>query len=129
MIEVWKPVPSLPGVMASSLGRIWLPASTITYRTGTKRHYDPQPTFGVVKRSRRNASHVFMGVFSRRFGNIKIHQAVCEAFHGPRPPGCEVLHLDEDGTNNRPRNLKWGTRAENMNAPGYLARRRSGVPK
>src|SRR5277367_2925139 len=27
---------------------------------------------------------------------ITLHRAVCEAFIGPRPPGCEILHADDD---------------------------------
>jgi hypothetical protein len=42
-----------------------------------------------------------------------IHTLVCEAFIGPRPPGCEVLHRDDDPTNNHVTNLRWGTRSEN----------------
>ena len=43
-----------------------------------------------------------------------VHELVCEAVHGPRPEGMEVLHLDDDPTNNNPTNLRWGTRSENM---------------
>ena len=43
-----------------------------------------------------------------------IHRLVCEEHHGPAPEGMEVLHLDDDKTNNDPANLRWGTRSENM---------------
>lgn len=42
-----------------------------------------------------------------------IHALVCEAFHGPRPTGLEVRHLDGDRHNNAASNLAWGTRSEN----------------
>ena len=42
------------------------------------------------------------------------HRLVCEQVHGPAPDGMEVLHLDDDKTNNSPSNLRWGTRSENM---------------
>lgn len=42
-----------------------------------------------------------------------VHSLICEAFHGPRPPGMECRHLDDDGENNRPDNLAWGMSAEN----------------
>lgn len=59
-------------------------------------------------------------------GNIKMHQAVCEAFHGPKPfPKAVVIHLDENAHNNRPENLKWGTQKENCASPGYRAYCRS----
>lgn len=52
----------------------------------------------------------------------KVHQLVCEAFHGPKPfPEAVVIHLDEDALNNRPENLKWGTQKENLNMPKFKA--------
>lgn len=43
-----------------------------------------------------------------------VHVLVALAFHGPRPEGMEVRHLDGTRTNNRPENLAWGTHSENM---------------
>lgn len=45
--------------------------------------------------------------------NAKVHQLVCEAFHGPRPPGQVVRHLNDVHDDNRAENLSWGTHAEN----------------
>lgn len=42
-----------------------------------------------------------------------VHQLVCEAWHGPRPDGLEVRHLDGEKLNLAPSNLKWGTQSEN----------------
>ena len=36
------------------------------------------------------------------------------AFHGPRPAGLNVRHLDGSRTNDAPINLCWGTQAENI---------------
>lgn len=122
MAEIWKPVPSLPGVMASSEGRLLLPPSYAPVPGGGYRIYTPNPTFGRVARSSKTAAHSYRGVFSKKFGNIKVHRAVCEAFHGAPPfAGAVVIHRDEDGHNNRPDNLKWGTQKENLNAPGFRA--------
>lgn len=49
-------------------------------------------------------------------GKIKwrpVHQLVCEAFHGPRPKGMEVRHLNGRHTDNVSTNLMWGTTQEN----------------
>lgn len=42
-----------------------------------------------------------------------VHDLVALAFHGPKPPGLEVRHLNDDKTNNTPSNLQYGTRQEN----------------
>lgn len=120
--EIWKPVPSLPGVLASSLGRILLPPRYRPMPSGGYRIYAPKPVVGSVSRSSKAARHTYRSVYNADLGHIKVHRAVCEAFHGAPPfDGAIVLHLDEDGHNNRPENLKWGTNKENLNMPKYLA--------
>ena len=48
-------------------------------------------------------------------GNIRVHQVVCTAFHGPEPePHMVVDHIDTNRCNNRPVNLRWLTRLENV---------------
>lgn len=118
MIEKWREVPSLPGVRASSLGRILLPHSFAKMPNGGHRGYATRPTEGSVTSASKNAAHLYRCVYSRKFGNIKIHRAVCEAFHGPPPfEGAVVIHINEDALDNRPENLKWGTQKENLNMP------------
>ncbi|WP_082456896.1 HNH endonuclease signature motif containing protein [Sphingomonas sp. Leaf23] len=122
MPAVWKPVPSLPGVMVSDVGQILLPPRSAPLPNGGYRTYIPEPTFGCVRRAKKGAAHEYLGISNRIFGNIKVHRAVCEAFHGlPPSESSVVLHLDENALNNRPDNLRWGTQRENMNAPGHKA--------
>jgi HNH endonuclease len=45
---------------------------------------------------------------------VRRHTLIAETFVGPRPPGQEVRHLDGVPCNDRARNLKWGTRKQNM---------------
>lgn len=121
MAEIWKPVPSYPGVMASDEGRILLPPKHSVMPNGGIRLYLPKPTAGVVTRSAKEAKHTYRNYWTREFGNIKVHQAICEAFHGPKPfPNAVVVHVDENALNNDPENLRWGTQKENLNAPGFL---------
>ena len=50
----------------------------------------------------------------RKRVKLRVHQAVCTAFNGPRPSPAHVTrHFDGVKTNNVPTNLKWGTVAEN----------------
>jgi hypothetical protein len=43
----------------------------------------------------------------------KVHQLVCELFHGAKPAGKVVCHFDDDTLNNAAANLYWGTLSEN----------------
>lgn len=122
MAVLWKPVPSLPGVMASEEGQLLLPPRYAPLPNGGYRLYTPEPTWGVVTRASTVANHSYRGIFNSFYGNIKIHRAVCEAFHGPSPfEGAVVIHKDEDAHNNRAENLKWGTQKENLNMPKFKA--------
>jgi HNH endonuclease len=119
--EIWKSVPSKPEILVSSFGRIQLPSRMAQMPHGGWREYNPKPTFGFRTKASKNARHVYMGMYNKFFGNMKIHRLVCEAFHGPAPIGKPVvLHLDENAENNRPENLRWGTQKENLNAAGFI---------
>lgn len=119
--EVWKDVPSRPGIKASSWGRICLPPRQAKMPNGGVRVYTPKPTYGTKTKARKEAVHICMGYQSKFYGNMKIHRLVCEAFHGPAPEGKPVvIHIDEDATNNRPENLRWGTQKENLNMPKFI---------
>lgn len=121
MIEHWKPVPSKPGITASSLGRIKLPDSVSKMPFGGMREYKPQPTYGTKTRASKTARHEYMGLYNKKFGNMKIHRLVCEAFYGLAPfKRAVVIHIDEDATNNKPENLRWGTQKENLNMPKFI---------
>jgi hypothetical protein len=119
--EIWKSVPSKPGVMASSLGRVKMPEVTAEMPNGGVRVYKTKPVYGTIRRASKNAKHQYRGLINKRFGNLKVHRLVCEAFHGPAPfDKAVVIHLDEDGLNNKPENLKWGTQKENLNMPKFI---------
>lgn len=49
-----------------------------------------------------------------RFVSKGVHVLVCTAFHGPRPDGLEVSHLDGNQLNNRADNLAWETKSQNQ---------------
>ena len=48
---------------------------------------------------------------ARRY--VRRSSLICSAFHGPRPKGKEVRHLDGTRLNDRPDNLTWATHKEN----------------
>jgi hypothetical protein len=119
--EIWKPVPSEPGVLASNKGRILLPPRYAPVSHGGFRAYFPKPRYGQVSREKPGATHTYRIISVRRDREggrqspRKVHQLVCEAFHGAKPfPDAVVIHINEDAHDNRPENLKWGTQKENL---------------
>lgn len=129
--EIWKRVPSEPGVLASSKGRVLLPPANKPMPRGGYCVKPTSPSYG--RRQRIPATNYEYWVVSlpdyseatRRQRPKKVSQLVCEAFHGPKPfPGAVVMHLDDNSLNNTPGNLKWGTQKENLSAPSFRAKRR-----
>jgi hypothetical protein len=113
-IESWAPVPSQPGLLASSLGRVMVDPYEAPLPNGGNRVYGGTPTAGQWDGDR--------FVYPRRgHKTLKVHRLVCEAFNGPPQPGQICMHLNENSADNRPENLAWGTQQENMNAPGFIA--------
>jgi HNH endonuclease len=121
--EVWRDVPSVPGILVSNEGRVMYSPHREKMPTGGFRSYGGKPTFGVWNKINCRFTFVVRGATHR------VHRLIAEAFHGAPPfEGALVMHIDENSANNRADNLKWGTVKENMNADGYLeyCRNRSG---
>lgn len=113
--EVWRIVPGINHLIASSHGRIMLIPERKPMPRGGLRNYGGKPTYGQWDGCR------FIDYDTRARKTRKVHRLVCAAFSGPAPrdqPVC--MHLDENPRNNRPENLQWGTQKENLNAPGFL---------
>ena len=115
MAPEWREIPGYPGYEASEDGRVrsaerecanYAPTS----RTGRRRvpAKELKPHLHAAK-GRLQYTMSFDGSLVTRGA----HVLVCLAFHGPRPPGQQVRHLDGDKTNNRASNLRWGTLREN----------------
>jgi len=123
MEEIWKQVPSVPEISASSWGRVLIAPAQAKMPHGGLRWYYPKPTYGYEEKTATGRPGVGkrkilrVGRLKRTF---KIARLVCEAFHGPPPHEKLVtIHIDEDPTNNTPENLRWGTQKENLNMPKF----------
>ncbi len=90
--EVWKPIPSLEGHLASSWGRI----SRVADQKILKVHM--------------NDGYLYVAVAGKHY---RAHRLVAEAFHGPCPDGMQVCHINCIKHDNRIENLKYGTPSEN----------------
>lgn len=95
--EEWRACPSFPEFDASSFGRV---RNAVTKRV---RNLTFQPDRYALIEFRRGGKVVARSV----------HVLVADAFHGPRPYGQQVRHLDGDRANNSPSNLAYGTARDN----------------
>ena len=59
-----------------------------------------------------------------RLAGVAVHRIVCSAFHGKPPSDQHVVdHIDTNRANNRPENLRWVTKLENVLLNPITARR------
>ena len=100
--EQWKPIPGFDGYEVSSLGRVLSTVRRIPRILSQK-----EQTPGGYPQVALQAPD------GRRVTRL-VHRLVAEAFHGPCPQGQEVLHIDGNRQNPHADNLRWGTRADNM---------------
>lgn len=96
---IFRAIPSYPDYVASSDGDV------ISLKRGRRLKMRTQVNADGYKRC--NVS--MNGVVEK----VSIHILVCEAFHGPCPPGKQCRHLNGSRQDNRQGNLRWGTPAEN----------------
>ena len=114
-MERWRQSTRLPEYLVSSHGNLML----IPYQKDGR-------WFGGRSISGTTAPDQPRKLMQYKGKTYKVHQLVCEAFHGPRPsPKHVVMHLDDNPLNNRADNLKWATQKENLNTPKFLAYCRS----
>ena len=97
MEEIWLPVEENPKYKISNLGNAIGPRGHLL--SATKNN-----TYGHL-----SINWKVNGKVVQRY----VHRLVLAAFVGPCPQGQEVLHKDDDPTNNRLDNLRYGSHAEN----------------
>lgn len=113
--EEWKSIPFEPDLEASSLGRVRVISHEKPMPHGGVRTYGGTPTKGQWAKDRKRY------IYPRKnHKTLKVAPLVCEAFHGKASNGMVCIHIDEDSSNNKPANLKWGTQKENLNCPKFL---------
>lgn len=49
---------------------------------------------------------VTLSINSKRYSK-RVHQLICEVFHGEAPENCVVDHINRNRKDNRPENLRW----------------------
>lgn len=102
--EAWRSIPGFSRYEASTDGRL----RTLNYkRSGCVRVISP--AIGID-----GYPQTMLLCDDGKYKSMKVHKFVCLAFLGPRSEGQEVNHKDGNKTNNRPDNLEYCTRSENM---------------
>lgn len=111
--ELWKPVVGHENVYeVSDQGRVRSLARRVRLLTRTGEETSRSVALRILRPGRVSSGHVSVAIGK---GNTRlVHQLVLEAFVGPCPEGCEVLHLNHSPDDNRLSNLKYGTRSENL---------------
>lgn len=104
MRERWLSVPGHDGYEVSDLGRVrsW---------RGRWRRTEPR----LLRQSERNG-YMRVSLYDldgASCSSQSVHALVALAFHGPRPEGNEVRHLNGDRYDNRLSNVAYGTPSEN----------------
>lgn len=92
------PYPPFAHYFVSDLGRVW------NSRWG---RFIAGP-----HESRRRFLTLYSGI--KKTKRLLLSVLVLETFKGPRPPGKNALHWDDNPQNNALRNLRWGTQGENV---------------
>lgn len=95
--EEWRRCQSWPLTWASSWGRI-----------AVQRTLFDAPR--IVARRRDHSGYLAVTLGG---SVVQLHRLVADAWHGPKPAGLQVRHLDGDKLNNTPGNLAYGTARDN----------------
>lgn len=108
--EIWSDIPGFEGLYrVSNRGRVLSMPRTV----GDARKRKLPGRILSPKTDRGGYLVVLLYRPGSRPSTRTVHSLVAEAFIGPRPPGCHVLHGDDDPANCDLGNLRYGTPAEN----------------
>ena len=111
MAEVWKDIPGYEGkYQASDQGRIRSVDRRVRCAHGAYRLMRGR----VLKPAASKYNPHLLVVLGHGNPGSPVHQLVALTFHGSRPKGQDVRHLDGDPKNNRADNLAYGTRTDNI---------------
>jgi len=104
----YRDIPEYPGYCVGSDGTVWtLKNPRARYRVdGTRR---------LLRPASQPSGHLYVHIGSSDNRKVeRVHRLILSVFVGPCPDGMECCHIDGDPANNAVSNLRWGTRAENI---------------
>lgn len=107
--ETWRPVVGWEGLYeVSDQGRVRSVERIVQFGAQTRRVKST-----VLKPGKTTKGALFVMLSNGKARNRRVHQLVLEAFVGPRPPGMEGCHWDDNKENNAVTNLRWDTHSAN----------------
>lgn len=117
MAEEWRDIPGYGNhYMASSLGRIWSKPRVVTKRKGATGKLAVQYYEGRMLKPQSNGKwghkNIHISVNKVKI-TLSVHRLVLLAFVGPCPEGMEACHNNGKAHDNRIKNLRWDTHANN----------------
>lgn len=120
--EEWRPVVGYEGrYEVSSFGRVRSLDRIVEGRTksGTPNRYKKKSK--ILKQIEKKRPHLKVSYFVVGLSNgpktqkqLFVHRIVAESFLGQKPQGLDTDHIDNNPHNNRPENLRYVTRRENI---------------
>jgi len=115
-LEEWRQIKGYPSYEVSSLGRVRSKDKSVTVLRNGKtyeRLFKGKLLKLTVTRDR--GIYCQVGLYNDEGSwRVKVHGLVARAFLGKPPKGTkEVMHLDDDGLNNKVGNLQWGSTKDN----------------
>lgn len=114
-VEIWKDIPGYEGCyQVSSFGRIKGIRRDVIKKNG-KPYKIKERMLNPSKQGRGKYLYVSIGLNRKIRKNKTLHSLICTTFNGPRLKGKECNHIDGNKYNNRPENLEWITKEENLN--------------
>ncbi len=96
-MEKRKAIPNFPMYEITTSGKIW-----------SKKHHK------YLRFNKQRGKYLLVDLWNGKRFPCKVHRLVLETYTGPCPKGMECRHLNGNPSDNRLKNLKWGTRSENM---------------
>ena len=114
--EIWKDIPGYEKeYQASTLGQI----KSLHRKVRSKNWYTGNEFYrSVPERILKPGKYCKIGhlsvVLRRGTNGQPVHQLIMKTFIGETPIGCEVLHINGNPSYNRLKNLRYGSRTENI---------------